>query len=179
MNRNLAISWISVDPTMSSAMAPVIAAEHFDWNPYCKVASYIDEDLQDDLANLAVLVTQETRKAAFAPLVSRLPEKLVKQAGAESLIQSPMVNRLLIADAIKRMILENPQNGRPSAEQTGEPVHPAAVANSGASANSEDSSEHTDTPDNSRTSVEVSDEDAGDFLDNNKDVIDEALTRAS
>ena len=176
VNRNLAITWICTDPVMSKALAPVVAAEHYSWNPYCKMASFIDPAFHDDLVGIAESVAAGVRKEAFAPLISKLPDQLVKKASEESIFQSPMVNRLLVADAIKRMILENPQQGRVQA-QNQTPDKPISTDNSGSA--SEDSTVDPSQPAKGKTVIEAEDDDSSDFLQNNKDVIDEALTRTS
>ena len=165
LNRNLAITWLVTDPMLSPIISTVSAAEYYGWVPHCKVASFVDPEWHNDLIGLTESITQETRRAIYAPLLSKLDPGNVK--AATSILSNPIASKFIVAQAIHQMLHNN------------QPAPQAVAPPSGTSASTSDDSQETlQQPGQNNPSFEVDDQDASDFLQNNKDVVDQALTPA-
>lgn len=158
VNRNLAVTWLVTDPLLSQALTPVIAAEYYDWVPHCKIAAHIDPEWHQDLMRLTESVMQETRQSIFAPLLKKLASR-EQIKSATSILSNPIASKFIVADAVNRMLLNHQPQDQDSAVPT-------------TATTSEDSSGggQAQSPD-----FEVDDADAQDFLNHNKDTLDQVF----
>jgi hypothetical protein len=164
LNKNLAITWLMTDPILSTVVEPLSAAEYYGWVPHCKVASFIDPEWQDDLVALTEGVVQETRRAMYAPLIDAMPEGLRKMASSLGPLRSPIMQKIVVADTLNRLLLGNQSHQNEAGTSANVSDDSAANAVPGFEAN--------------RPTIEAEGTEANKFLNSNKDVVDDALSRA-
>ncbi len=168
LGENLAISWIANDPIVSTAIEPYMAAQFFNDSPtFAKAASAllnspdVDPEELDELIGLTDVVARETRKVAFASIIDKLdPVGLTKSAAARGF--NPLGEKLMVADAVGNL-LERMREGDPNAPQHVDPRAPRR---------------RTKAPVRP-PSYKVEDPEAERFLEQNKDLIDQALSAAA
>lgn len=113
LNRNLAITWICTDPMVSTAMQPIVAAEFQEgggeW--YVKAAAEIPEKFHSSLVGLVETSTQDTRRAFYAPIVSRCKMASIKQASPlEEIMLARGIGSLLAPQKEDAPFPEDPQS---------------------------------------------------------------------
>ena len=175
---NLAISWIAHDPLVSEAIQPYLAAQLFEDSPtFAKAASAlanspdIDEGDLEDLIGLTEVVAQTTREACFAPVMSRIPE--VKSAAARNRMMAAggggLGNQLVIADAISSL-LERMGGAQDATPDRGSTTSAPASQDSQSVLGKTRRTVKRRPP-----TFAVDDKGAEEFLEQNRDVIDQAL----
>jgi len=175
---NLAISWIAHDPLVSTAIAPYLAAQLFEDSPtFAKAATClanspdVDEGELEDLIGLTEVVAQTTREACFAPIMSRLPESHIKSAASRARQMAGgggLGNHLVVADAISSL-LDRMGNGAPAQPNLG------STTSAPASQDSDSILRPKRTVKKRQPTFEVDDKGAEEFLEQNRDMIDQAL----
>ena len=174
---NLAISWAAHDPIVSQMIEPYLAAQLVHDSPtFAKAASVLMDDptfdrgLLEDLVGLTEVVNREIREQSFEPVTSQLDmtKAAMFRGRGHGMLGNPIGDKLMAADALSSLLdrMSGPDNeARESRGNTNAPV-------------SRDSEEVTRKP---RRKVRpptfrAEDDAAKGFLEQNRDVIDQALS---
>lgn len=107
VNLNLAMSWASLDPMVSSAIQPLLAAEFHDMSPgLFKLASYVPRVYRNDLVGVVEAATRDVRQATFSKIARYVPS--IKSAGAAgAVIASDLLEYLLLSQGLKNTMNDN------------------------------------------------------------------------
>lgn len=165
LGENLAISWLAHDPLMSEALAPYLAAQfHNDSPTFSKAAAALlanpDVDPQelDELVGLTEVVAREVRKEAFANITTKFDQAGLIKTAARSVAFNPLGEKLMVADAVTSL-LDRLRDGEVSLPERLPPVRRRKPVRP--------------------PSFKVEDPEAAQFLEKNKDLIDQALSAAA
>lgn len=166
LRRNLAFTWIANDPVVSTAMGPLIAAEFQEgggeW--FMKAAREIPREYHDALVGMAEAGTQECRAAIYKNF-----QKFDGVKQAAGLASNGLMRSILLAGGVGALL----DNDRP-AQPTGQPMGQSTASDT------TDSPGDTNTPesqDSELPDVELSDEHAKRFWEQNRGLIDRAIQK--
>lgn len=106
LDKAVAISWLSHDPAMSTALQPILAAEVYDMSPtFCKLARHLDEEDAKDLVGVVESIVYEVRLNAFEKVASKI--KINTAEFMEKEARLPMMDLLfknvVIADYLRKL----------------------------------------------------------------------------
>jgi len=174
---NLAISWLAHDPIMSQMIEPHLAAQFVQDSPtFAKAASALlddptfDRGMLEDLVGLTEVVNREIRGQSFEPVIEQLDRVKVAAAhrGHRSMLGQTLGDKLVVADAISSLLNRVSDQNQDGGHQGGTTSAPS----------SRDSEEvvHKSRRKARPTTFRVEDQVAQGFLEQNRDLIDEALS---
>lgn len=162
--RNLAVNWVVADSQMRTALAPTLASNIHDMSPdfYWKAAK-VPDSFKESLVGLAVSGTRQARKETYRSVLGGLKS-------ASSISGVPAVDSMLLAHALQSMLGSEDNEQQPGTEEDPNSRNLSGVPTS------------QDSPDmlgKNGADLEAEDEYARDFLSQNGDLIDQAMSKVA
>lgn len=120
VNRNLAATWLSVDPLISEAIQPVLAAAFYEMSPgIFDKAAHVPAEYRKNLVDFTIEAAKEARRVTYAPLVAEIPSIKQAEVGMPMFLASEILPYMMLSSSLQHTLKDNQDNP----EQGGEAGH--------------------------------------------------------